>query len=613
MAEFDQIPLLQRFEPILRFTHGERFFPYHVDDYVKEASLWVKKPKKLPERMVSEDDLNLDTLGSLHLEGAQNIHYLHFISPMNIGDLAEFRINELREAVKKQGFQPSRSRLARVGYIARIVDVIFSLVLLLRGRVPGDAMAAAVVTFNKMLSEKRTFKYYGRVIRQNGWIILQYWYFYPFNNWRTGFFGANDHEADWEMVNIYCYRDDDGSVKPAWAGYACHNFSGEELRRNWDDPQLEKVGHHPVVYVGGGSHASYFQKGEYLTKISLSFLKPLRKVISRIDKMLAALFQEKPTLGDEEGDESNLFAIPFVDYALGDGISIGPGCEETWDTPEVIEPAPAWVKKFRGLWGYYAQDPFSSEDAPAGPRYDRDGTVRRAWFDPIGWADMEKILPPNQQMAMIADRKKNIEGQIKRLKSEITRLQNEIYQRGIELSAIQDAAHLQEEVRAISETLRLEEDLLAEKRRRLTVKEATMESLDFNENEISDRDQQSEKSQIRYAHHPQIKRKLRFSRLAEIWAAVSIGLMMIAVVFLIAFARRFLVVGLAGMLLVMITIESAFRRRLYALVRWMAIVLAIGSFLILLFEFFWVFILVIVMVTGFYMIVENLRELFARQ
>jgi hypothetical protein len=32
--------------------------------------------------------------------------------------------------------------------------------------------------------------------------------FYPFNNWRSGFFGVNDHEADWEMISIYCSEDE---------------------------------------------------------------------------------------------------------------------------------------------------------------------------------------------------------------------------------------------------------------------------------------------------------------------------------------------------------------------------------------------------------------------
>jgi hypothetical protein len=73
------------------------------------------------------------------------------------------------------------------------------------------------------------------------------------------------------------------------------------------------------------------------------------------------------------------------------------------------------------------------------------------------------------------------------------------------------------------------------------------------------------------------------------------------------------VYGLAGLVLVLITIESAFRRRLADLVQWIAILLAIGGFLILIFQFFWVIVLAGAMITGFYMIVSNLRELFARQ
>jgi hypothetical protein len=29
-----------------------------------------------------------------------------------------------------------------------------------------------------------------------GYTVLQYWYFYAFNDWRSTYFGVNDHEAD---------------------------------------------------------------------------------------------------------------------------------------------------------------------------------------------------------------------------------------------------------------------------------------------------------------------------------------------------------------------------------------------------------------------------------
>ena len=613
MSEFDQVSLLKRFEPILKFSYGERFFPYNVDDYVKQSSLWVKKPKIPPEELISEVELDLEKLSSARLLGAKNVHYLQFISPMNLAEMAEYRLNELREAIVKREFKPSRSRLARVGYLARIADTAFSLLLLLRGRVPGDLMAAAIVTFEKMLSEKKVFQYYGRVIRQSGWIILQYWYFYPFNDWRSGFYGANDHEADWEMVNIYCYEDDDREIHPAWVGYACHNYTGDDLRRHWDDPELEKSGEHPIVYVGGGSHASYFQKGEYLTELSLPFLNSLSKITNKIDIFFKSIFREEQVSADEEDKKKQVFTIPFVDYALGDGLSIGYECEERWSAPVVIEPPPDWVMNFRGLWGYYAQDPFSGEDAPAGPRYNRDGTVRLAWFDPLGWGGLDKVVPPVQEMEMIKSRKVAILDRIQDLIEEINSLQEIHYQRGIDLQAISKTSHLQGEVSDQEKALEEERQALADKRQKLTVQQAKLEALEqFAKDKQSGKEARL-RDHIRHAHQPAVKRTLRFSRLAEIWAAVSIGLMMVTVVLLVLFARPFLIFGLVGLMFVMITVESAFRRTLANLVRWIAIILALAGFFILVYQFFWFILLVVVVIIGFYMIIANLRELLSRR
>lgn len=612
MSEISQESLLERFEPILKFTVGERFFPYNVDDYVARSSLWLKSPKLPPEEVVSESELDLEKLSSTRLEGAKNIYYLQFISPMNLAEMAEFRLNEFREALKKREFQPTRSRLARVGYLARIADTAFSLLLLLRGRVPGDLMAAAVVTFNKMLAEKKSYQYYGRVVHQSGWIILQYWYFYPFNNWRSGFFGANDHEADWEMVNIYCYEDEQRAVRPAWVAYASHNFSGDDLRRHWDDPEVEKVGDHPVVYVGGGSHASYFQGGEYLTELSLPFLNPLKNFKKRVDAFFNELFRDKK-VADEESEQAQVFTIPFVDYALGDGLSIGHGCEDVWASPVVIEPAPDWVMNFRGLWGFYAQDPFSGEDAPAGPRYNRDGTARLAWFDPLGWAGLEKVIPPVDQEDILAARKTGIGETIAALEKEIKQLQEAHYQRGVDLVAIRETPHLQNQVIKLTKILEEERLVLAQKRRKLTNDQAKLQALEQFTVDIRNGRGIPLRAHIRRAHLPQAKQALRFNRLAEIWAAISIGLLMLTVVLLVIFARPFLILGLVGLLLVMVTIESAFRRRLATLVRWTAIALAIAGLLILIYQFFGYILLTVIMVTGFYMIFSNLRELFSRR
>jgi hypothetical protein len=604
--------LLKRFEPVLKFTQGEQFFPYNVRDYVTEASLWVKRPDLPPEQLLSEKALTLETLGDIRQRGVDSVHYMQFISPMNIRELAEFRLQRLRESRKKRLLLATRSRLTRVGYFSRFVDALFSVSLLLRGRVPGDALAAAVVTFDEMLRKKREFQYYGRVVRDGGWIVLQYWFFYPFNNWRSGFFGGNDHEADWEMINIYLCEDGTGNIRPVWVAYASHDFSGDDLRRHWQDPEVEKVGEHPVVYVGGGSHASYFQKGEYLTQITLPFLTPVKNFITNLEKFFRQLFGEKNSGTPHHDSRINVFKVPFVDYAQGNGLCIGFGCDETWAAPEVIDPPPDWVKNFRGLWGYYAQDPFSGENAPAGPMYQRDGTVRKAWYDPLGWSGMDSVMPPGELSASLKERQGKIRGKIRLLLREIEKIQDEVYQLGLDLQAMRDAYHLRKTLKEGQKTLSAKQEILSEKRKSLTIQKALLESLRHYEADIGDHPSVPIRGHIAHPHRPQVKQALRFGKLAEFWAAISIGLMMIVVVVLIVFARQFLLVGLGGLLMVLVTLEAAFRKRLWALVRNIGIILALLSALILIYEFFWTIIVVAVMLTGLYMIIENLRELFSR-
>jgi len=67
------------------------------------------------------------------------------------------------------------------------------------------------------------YVYQGRVVRQSGWTICQYWFFFAYNPWRSGFHGVNDHESDWEMISVYLYEDA-GELKPEWAAYASHDF-----------------------------------------------------------------------------------------------------------------------------------------------------------------------------------------------------------------------------------------------------------------------------------------------------------------------------------------------------------------------------------------------------
>ncbi|MEK7787584.1 MAG: hypothetical protein AAB658_19440, partial [Chloroflexota bacterium] len=260
----DDLELLRRFEPIIHFTGGEHFFPMDVDRYVGESSLWEARPEQPPVCLVPETKLTLAKLVEPRPAPHGTVHYLRFVESLTPLEAARFL------AKHRRAFRRSRGRLARVGLASRIIDALFSITLILRGRVPGGTAAAAADVYRRLQAKAEQYVYYGRVARSGpgGFLCLQYWFFYPMNDWRSGFYGVNDHESDWEQVIIYLAED----LTPQWVAYASHDFTGDDLRRRWDDPELEKVGEHPVIYAGAGSHASYYARGEYLAELELPFL-----------------------------------------------------------------------------------------------------------------------------------------------------------------------------------------------------------------------------------------------------------------------------------------------------------------------------------------------------
>src|SRR5918994_2252973 len=283
----DAETLLRRFEPVIRFTKGEWFYPMDAEPYVDACSLWVRHPGEDAVCVVPAGDLTLERLAQQPEDSSGAVHYLKIPTSKEDerrGLLARLRARRSRKDPDwpRETFRAGRGRLARVGYVSRLADALFSLALLARGRVPGGDVEGARVLYGRLMEKEEHFRYHGRVVRQDGWLILQYWLFYAFNDWRSNFFGANDHEGDWEKVFVYLSESPSGKLIPQWTAYSSHNYEGDVLRRRWDDPELEKIGEHPVVYVCAGSHSNQYSAGEYLTEVKLSFLAPLARVLGAV-------------------------------------------------------------------------------------------------------------------------------------------------------------------------------------------------------------------------------------------------------------------------------------------------------------------------------------------
>lgn len=623
LTQEEGLAILRRFEPEIRYTRGERFFPIDVDRYVNECSLWVKHPEKPPELLVPQGEMSLEQLVKPHQTEFGSVVYLKFIEPLDVIELAKYslaqRVNALTGKQAPDTFRAGKGRLARVGFGSRFVDALFSLSLIWRGRVPGDSAAAAGLTYQQIQSIAKRYTYYGRVLKQNSWFVLQYWYLYPYNNWRSGFFGVNDHEADWEMVSIYCFdpQADDSQntgnglqlaerLSPGWVAYASHDFSGDDLRRRWDDPEVEKVGEHPVVYAGAGSHASYFSAGEYLTEIELPFLTPFINLVDKLQGYWGTALKQAG--GKSRQPDFNVFRIPFVDYARGDGIHIGASSKRSWEARYLDESTP-WAVHYRGLWGLYAQDPIAGENAPAGPVYNRDGSQRRSWYDPLGWAGMDKVPAPNQVIPILRSQRTQVRSQNAEIDQQIAIKSKELNHLGIEAASLANQPHLAHVYAEMHKRVHSLSKELSDLRKQTTINAAKIESFDQYERRLMSGDAGPLRAHIHRAQNPSTQPELRLGAIAEALSAISVGLLMVAVVLLIILARKYALYGITALIGVIIFLEASFRRQLPHLINNLTIGLAIVSGLVLLFEFWWQIVVVGILAAGFFIMWENIREL----
>src|SRR5207245_8877641 len=95
--------------------------------------------------------------------------------------------------------------------------------------------------------------------------------------------------------------------------------------------------------------------------------------------------------------------------------------------PVPIDGGTRWGRDFRGLWGLDTRDRFGGERAPAGPRYERDGSVRGAWANPAGWAGLLKIAPGSEDVArLLAERVTELEGEMSELDAIIVSERHEL-------------------------------------------------------------------------------------------------------------------------------------------------------------------------------------------
>jgi hypothetical protein len=538
------LALLRAYEPVVRFTNGELFLPTAVGAYVEQCSLWAGVRGGDLTLIVPARELTLERLCEQSLVHRGRPLFLRFVEePLGRAEYLRW-LRIPRERLSATG------RFTTTGVFGRLVDAGLRASLLLRGKVPAGLAAAAETTYRERLEADR-FTYYGRVVRDGGYVCLQYWFFYAMNDWRSTFGGINDHEADWEMITIYLAEQNDGALRPAWAAFSSHDYHGDDLRRRWDDPELHREGDRPVVFAGAGSHSGAFIPGDYVVSVDPPQVRPAIKLMRKVQRLLAPW---RHYTGTPAG-----LGIPFVDYARGDGIAIGPGYDLRW-SPVLIDDETPWVRDYRGLWGLDTHDRFGGERAPSGPRYERDGSVRASWANPLGWAGLLKIPPQEDDVAEpLAERIAALERKLGELEGTIDSERAAL--RGLRAQAHSLSTHdytqglaesreveLAEREVALNQTIAARTSMAEERRAHLATLSRPIPP-------------ESPQAHIRRPHQPHLEQQERRTRFLKLWAAVSTPLLLGSIIVLLIGSPLAWIIEIAVLASVFIGVEAIARRQ----------------------------------------------------
>ena len=177
-----------------------------------------------------------------------------------------------------------------------------------------------------------------------GKVSLQYWLFYPFNDFN------NTHEGDWEMIQLVFDADDAADAlgkTPTEVGYSAHEGATSSA---WEDDKLEVVGGtRPVVYPAAGSHANKYSDALWLG--------------------------------------SSAEAGVGCDDTRGPHRELSPRVETIPADPAAARSAYPWIA-FEGRWGELQKAFFNG---PTGPNQKTQWTQPITWSE--NWSDRSYAVP----------------------------------------------------------------------------------------------------------------------------------------------------------------------------------------------------------------------------
>jgi len=312
-------------------------------------------------------------------------------------------------------------------------------------------------------------------------------------------------------------------------------------------------------------------------------------------------------LGQGGEDGGKPLRIPFIDFARGDGLTIGPGMPNEW-TPNVVDETTPWVAGYRGMWGLYAQDPISGENAPAGPMYERDGSPRPSWFDPLGFAGLDRVPPPPHEPDVLEGERTHLDERQRKLDVIVPQETTLLQELGVRLDSMRGSPHLAAEAESVEAEAALRSAKLRGLRKERFENEAVLESLDRRIERRRAGRKDDPRAHIARAAEPVPPATMRFNGAAEFWAAISVSALLVGLAVLILASPANAWAELVILVLAFIVGESVLRGTFVRTVNRLAVLAALVSVVVLFVQFWELTLVALLVALAAFLLYQRFRE-----
>jgi hypothetical protein len=234
--------------------------------------------------------------------------------------------------------------------------------------------------------------------------------------------------------------------------------------------------------------------------------------------------------------------------------------------------------------------------------------VRQSWYDPLGWAGLDKVGPPTDLPGELDARLDCVEAERHALEGEIQAKRAALRALALEVEALRETGYMSA--------------ALKKKEKQLEVDQKELQGLGASHNDaceahkaltayrarIASGDDGNPAAHIRHSHHPEPSPSSQY-RAVEVWAAISGALTILALLFVFLWRPPHWLWLSVVVILIMAGVEAATGRRLTKYLVTVTVFLAFLTSAIVIVQFWQAIAFLAVAAVVLYVIIDNLREL----